>query len=268
MSNPKITILLASYNRLDLLKKSINSCIHQVGFDDYDILIVDDGSDKATKSWLKDVQEKFDNISVHFSENHGVGSARAKGLHLAKGEFVMILDSDDLLIDASLATFNRYQIDNEDIDFFYCNNLEVYPDTKNRISNYPSYNSNSAFKRAIFCKPRVPFKHSGSTFRRRLALEIGGYDSSLRSKIDIDFIAKFLSVDHVKFLLIKEPLVKFYFHKDSISRRKRISGLKVWWLIISKYGPSSFSGKMIYFLRRSLAEFAKFLVEQFKLRKF
>lgn len=268
MNNPKITILLASYNRLELLKQSIDSCINQVGFYDYDILIIDDGSNLETQNWLREIEENNNRIKVYFSKNQGVGAARAKGLELAEGEFVMILDSDDLLIKSSLAIMNSYQIENEEIDFFYCNNLEIYPDTKNRVSNYPEYKDNRAFKRAIFCKPRVPFKHSGSTFRRNVALEIGGYDSSLRSKIDIDFIAKFLSIESVKFLLIKEPLVKFNFHKDSISRRKRITGLKVWWFIISKYGPKSFVGKFIYFMRRSFAELAKFAVEQIRLRSY
>lgn len=108
---------------------------------------------------------------------------------------------------------------------------------------------------------RVPFKHSGTVFRKEVALSLGGYDTSLRCKIDIDFILNFSTSGYLP-ILIKEPLVQFSFHKDSISRN-RWQGIKCWFIILCRYTSSmNFLTRAYIILRRSTLEFLKSIYER------
>lgn len=260
---PVITVLIASHNRLSFLKKCIDSCINQDS-ENYDILIVDDGSDDETKDWLKKISLNNEMINVHYQKRGGVGQARQKGLDLAIGEYICILDSDDLLVENAMHVLKKEIDSNKAVDLFYCNNLELYPSGKFKKSSYPVFSTNQRFLNAIFTRPRVPFKHSGTTFKRGKILEIGGYNSNIDSKIDIELMARVLNTD-LKVSFIPQPLVWFNFHDNSISRKSRLKGLTIWWKIIDKHGPKSLLLNFIFKFARTFFEALKFIVEKGKL---
>ena len=76
---PLITILIASYNRLEFLKNCLESCVVQDA-NRFDILVIDDGSGQITKDWLLDFSAENKLLSVYCQKNMGVGFARQKGL--------------------------------------------------------------------------------------------------------------------------------------------------------------------------------------------
>ena len=143
----------------------------------------------------------------------------------------------------------------------YVDNIEIKGNSQ-RQSDYPIFNSNSQMINSIFTKPRIPFKHSGTLFKKQKAIDLGGYDVQLTSKIDIDFFLKFLSKGaNVK--LLKRNLVYFYFHNDSISRKQRFKALPVWWKFIDEYSGKGFFYKLFYKIVRSFLEILKFVFEIF-----
>ncbi|WP_258102666.1 glycosyltransferase [Marinoscillum sp. MHG1-6] len=252
-----ITILLASYNRLELLKECIRSVVEQ-DLIECEVLIVDDGSDNVTIEWLRGLKN---GIKVIFQENKGVATARQVGLHEASGKYVLILDSDDLLVEGAISHWKKTLSASPEIDFFYCNNQELYPNGKVKKSDYVEFKDAHSFRNAIFRNPRIPYKHSGLLFKRDFAIEAGGYNKSLTSKVDIDLVLKFLKAEG-QFGLIPEPLVSFRFHGNAVSRKKRVKDLNLWWNLIDKYGYSSFMN--FYFkMARTSWELLKFLFEQF-----
>ena len=64
---------------------------------DYEIIIVDDGSTDSTGTILKNYSSKYNNINVITNTNHGVSYSRNIGIKHAKGEYLLFVDSDDLL---------------------------------------------------------------------------------------------------------------------------------------------------------------------------
>jgi len=253
MFDDLITILLASYNRLAFLKESVASCLRQAD-ENFDVLIVDDGSSKETRNWLKSIQSE--QVRVIFQENQGVASARQRGLEEAKGKYVCILDSDDSLVPDALMEMRSAMNKHPDTPVFYTNNCEIYPDGSQKKSRYRQFGSPQDFLWAFMITPRVPFKHSGTLFKRDVALSMGGYDTSFPCKIDIDFMLKFLANDYLP-ILIEMPLVNFNFHSDSISRNRWL-GIRCWVRIICRYIP--------YYLvhRRVLALFCRIGFEMTK----
>ncbi len=229
-----VTVLMASYGRLDLLKESVDSALKQT-YPDFDILIVDDGSDNETKDWLRTTENSHECVRVMFNQHQGVAAARNTGVRAAKGELICILDSDDTLVPHALQTLVD-TLERFDTALVYSNIRErrAHADV---VIEYPEFNSAAAMLRATLLKPRVPFKHTGTMFIREVALSLGSYDTGLPCKVDIDLYLKFLQAGHLP-KLVKEPLVDFKMHKDSISR-DRSQGIQVWNLLIDRYGPSN-----------------------------
>lgn len=91
----KISIIVPVYNVEKYINDAINSVIEQT-YDDIEIILVDDGS-KDSSGTICDLYKKKDNrIKVIHQENKGLSGARNTGLDVAKGEYIMFLDSDDI----------------------------------------------------------------------------------------------------------------------------------------------------------------------------
>ena len=91
-----LSIVIPVYNVEQYLPRCLNSCISQdISPDDYEIIIVVDGSPDNSLSIAKKYEERNANITVINQENQGLSVARNNGLKRARGEFVWFIDSDD-----------------------------------------------------------------------------------------------------------------------------------------------------------------------------
>jgi glycosyltransferase involved in cell wall biosynthesis len=93
----KVTVVIPCYNDKDFIEETLNSVLKQT-FQDFQIIIVDDGSNKSTKEVLKKINHP--NISILEQENGGLSNARNNGFKKAGGKYILSIDSDDTL-DAS-----------------------------------------------------------------------------------------------------------------------------------------------------------------------
>ncbi|MBF0217197.1 MAG: glycosyltransferase family 2 protein [Candidatus Omnitrophica bacterium] len=87
------SVVIPVYNRETFIAKCLNSVLSQ-DFDDFEIIVVDDGSTDSTGSVIKDnFHDK--RLRYFYHENKGVAAARNTGIRSSKGEFIAFLDSDD-----------------------------------------------------------------------------------------------------------------------------------------------------------------------------
>ncbi|MFC1889839.1 glycosyltransferase family 2 protein [Thermodesulfobacteriota bacterium] len=91
MRKPRISVIIPTYNRAELLIKAIESVLQQT-FHDYEIIVVDDGSTDNTRERLEPFMDRLNYIH---QENRGKSTALNTGLREAGGEWIAILDSDD-----------------------------------------------------------------------------------------------------------------------------------------------------------------------------
>ena len=90
--NPKVSVIIPTYNRATKVRNAIDSALGQT-FSDLEVIVVDDGSSDGTGEIL---QEAYGNRIRYFAqENQGASAARNKGLAEARGEWIAFLDSDD-----------------------------------------------------------------------------------------------------------------------------------------------------------------------------
>ena len=234
ISQPAVTILMASYGRLEFLKDAVNSALNQ-RYPDFQILIVDDGSEPAVIEWLQALEASEPGVSVVYQSHQGVAAARAKGLEKVETDLVCILDSDDRLVENALETLVAAMSRHTGIQLVFANIREIRANGESEIRHYVQYNSTRDMTLATLSKPRLPFKHSGSLFRRKTALALGSYDSNLPCKVDVDLYLKFLQAGYLP-EHVDKTLVDFRMHKNSVSI-DRLTGIRVWMYLINRYGP-------------------------------
>ncbi|MBF6593608.1 MAG: glycosyltransferase family 2 protein [Thermaceae bacterium] len=99
--NPKITVFTPSYNRAKLLPRTYESLCRQT-LQDFEWLIVDDGSSDDTKTVVESWKEAPFPIRYIYKSNGGKHTAINRGVQEARGEYFVILDSDDWLTDSTL----------------------------------------------------------------------------------------------------------------------------------------------------------------------
>lgn len=100
---PKVTVLIPVFNREHFVSDAIRSVIEQ-DFDDFELLVVDDGSTDRTPDVLETWKGRDPRVQVITSAtNQGIPGALNLGLAHARGEYVARLDSDDLILPRRLA---------------------------------------------------------------------------------------------------------------------------------------------------------------------
>lgn len=102
MSHPFFSVVITTYNRARIVCRCIDACLAQ-DFGDFEVVVVDDGSGDETPALLR---ERYDDprlrVVVH-PENRGINPARHSGAAGARGEWVVVVDSDDELMPGALA---------------------------------------------------------------------------------------------------------------------------------------------------------------------
>lgn len=91
-----ISIIIPVYNAKEFLKCSVDSVLNQ-SYTDIELLLIDDGSTDGSGDICDQYASAFDKIKVFHKRNGGVSSARNTGLEYSTGEYVMFLDSDDMM---------------------------------------------------------------------------------------------------------------------------------------------------------------------------
>lgn len=111
--NPKITIVVPVYNSENYLKKCIRSILAQT-YDDFELILVDDGSTDSSGVICDAFSKQDSRIKVCHESNKGVSMARNLGIELSKGEWITFIDSDDWVESDYLYDLIT---NNEDFDF-------------------------------------------------------------------------------------------------------------------------------------------------------
>jgi len=121
----RFSIIIPVYNTGEYLKKCLDSVFEQ-DFDDYEVIIVNDGSTDNSEKIINDYLKKYSNIIYLNQKNSGLSMARNNGVLKATGEYLLFLDSDDFYEKNILRNLNREIDDDYDVVRFQIQ--DVFPD--------------------------------------------------------------------------------------------------------------------------------------------
>ena len=125
---PKISVTIPIYNTEATLPRCIDSVLKQT-FQDFEIVLVDDGSPDGAGKIADSYAEAHSNILVVHKKNAGLAEARKSGVKAASGEYVVPLDSDDELPENALELLLRH-CEDEHLDLCYGAYLRVEGDRR------------------------------------------------------------------------------------------------------------------------------------------
>ena len=101
----KLSIIIPLYNSEKYIQGCLGSLLKQkLKQNEFEIIIINDGSTDHSLDIVKKFEDKYSNIFVYTKKNGGVGSARNKGISLAKGKYIYFIDPDDYLASNVLKT--------------------------------------------------------------------------------------------------------------------------------------------------------------------
>lgn len=128
--NRKVSVIIPAYNVEKYIRKCLESLLEQT-YQNYEIIIVNDGSTDNTLNILNEYKKKYEFIKIIDIENHGQGYARNIALSKATGDYILFLDSDDFIEKVTLqVAVERIEEDNSDLVLFdwkyYFDNTEKF----------------------------------------------------------------------------------------------------------------------------------------------
>lgn len=150
-----LSIIIPAYNTAPYIRPCIDSIYQQkINEKKFEIIIVNDGSTDDTPHIIADIQKKHSNIIIITQHNQGLSITRNKGIQRAKGDYILFLDSDDMLIPDTLSyilqSAQTYQTDMTSGKHIKLNNqeIETFLSTHNphpSITNYQIKDGETGF---------------------------------------------------------------------------------------------------------------------------
>ena len=215
---PLISIIIPCYNDSQFVMQSVNSALNQT-YSNIEVIVVDDGSDSITKIILKELEPKITKLITQ--ENRGQSTARNVGIKEAKGEYILVLDSDDYLdlsfCNKAISVF----LNNNDLKIVTCMATRWYENGKKNIL-IPSGGTILNFMSTN--------EALGTSMFKKVDWDLcGGYDENMRSGFeDWEFFIRILK-EGGRAEVIQEPLYNYRRRSNSttsIANSKKYQLLK------------------------------------------
>ena len=162
----KVSVIIPCYNQGRFVDEAVAS-VRAQSFQDYEIIIVDDGSTDGSAAILQGYNEE--KICVLSTSNQGLASARNNGIQKASGKYILPLDADDAIQPTYLEQGVQLLEENENLGIVYCR-AALFGAVETEW-NLPEYSlSEMLLDNVIFCS---------ALFRKSDWQAVGGYDPGM-----------------------------------------------------------------------------------------
>ena len=95
---PKVSIIIVTYNNLNLTRMCLESIFTKTGYPNYEIIVVDNASTDGTREFLRSQQQERDNVRIILNnQNEGFAAANNKGIRESGGELLVLLNNDTIV---------------------------------------------------------------------------------------------------------------------------------------------------------------------------
>lgn len=221
-SRPTVSVVMPTYNRADLLPRAIESILTQT-YDDFEFIIVDDGSNDNSWEILEAYAAIDSRIRVFYNDqNMGISFSRNKGNDAARGKYIAVMDSDDIAMPDRLAVSVKYLEDNPDVTVV---NSIYTKTTTDKVNNWVPQ------KRLEILMNIGNYYTHPSLIRRDFLIKNNiRYDEKFISSEDYDFWRQIIFAGG-KLRMLNKPLMVIRRHKTNseayydaiIGNRKKVS---------------------------------------------
>lgn len=207
---PRVSVVIPTYNHREFVGQAIRSALEQT-YVDLEIIVVDDGSQDGTR---EEVERFGDRIRYVWQENRGLSGARNTGILASRGEFIGLLDSDDLYLPTFVETLVGFLDAQPDADAVYCSAQTVdvsgrpLPQQIGRV--VPAERLRETLLNGGFFPPSCMFARA-----RCYQRPDGLFDESMRRVEDVDLWLRF--TERYKVMGIDTALLQYRIVPHSLS---------------------------------------------------
>jgi len=197
----KVSIITVVYNNQETIKDAIESVLGQ-SYKNIEYIIIDGASTDGTVEVIESYAHKIDKFVSE--EDDGLYDAMNKGVKLATGDIVGILNSDDFYVDEFVIEKVVHTFQEQKVDSVYADLVYVMPDDLHKSVRY--YDS-SYFDISKFAYGWMP-AHPTFFVKREIYTTYGMFRTDLKITADFDILVRFLYTHKISYYYIKEVLVK------------------------------------------------------------
>ena len=208
--NPLITVYITNYNYGNYIEKCISSVLEQT-YENYEIIIIDDGSKDNSKKILKKF-EKNNKIRIIYQKNRGLNISNNIAIKLSRGKYIIRVDADDWLKGSALEVLYNEISKDKKIAMVFSNYYEVDKDGF-LINEYIRHD---------FSKVKLldkPAHGACSLIDKKKILMVRGYNTNFNCQDGYDIWFKFITKFKVKH--VNKSLFYYRQHEKSLSTNKK-----------------------------------------------
>lgn len=219
--NPKVNIILPTYNGGEYIKRAIESVLTQ-SFSDWELIVIDDGSTDNTREILESYI-KNEKIIYIYQKNKGPATAREEGILKSKGLYIAFIDDDDEWIDKNKLKKQVEFLDkNPEYGLVGTRGIIVDED-RNRIMNYNVPETDISIRESILLKN--PFIQSSVMVRKDILNKAGLFFA--KEFINAEDYNLWLRIGLLgKLFNLVEPMTMYMFREGNTSSNNKKSILK------------------------------------------
>lgn len=215
--DPVVSFYMTVRNGLPFIADSIKSIKNQT-YEDWECVVVDDGSTDGTSDWLKKLGENDSRFKVILTDGIGRGKALNMAVEASKGKYVANLDADDYAHPSRAALQVKLMEDN-DFHFLATSSHVIYDDETpvwDEAKSLEMENLVSIDRRLL---KNNPVNHSSVMMLRNVFIEVGEYDSTRKAHLDYELWIRMV-VSGVCLMKSNIPLVAKRIHKKQSFENK------------------------------------------------
>lgn len=173
---PKVSVVIPAYNAGRLIVEAVESALNQT-LDAKEIIVVDDGSTDETPDLLADYADRV--TYIRFQQNRGPGAARNAGIEASSGQYIALLDADDLFMPERLEKLADFLDHNSQYGFATSDAYYMFEDVPSTRSYFSVPDLHFALEDQDVWILRSNFVGNKLMFRRSLFERFGLYDETL-----------------------------------------------------------------------------------------
>lgn len=213
--SPKISVIMPCFNSANFISESIESILKQT-FSDFELILIDDGSTDESLEIIRQYQQVDSRVVVVEKENTGPADSRNRGVFESKGEWIAILDSDDIAHHTRLEKQYKYVSQRQDIVMIGSGFTEINSNGDPiKCHYYPA--AHSILVKRLQRLMAFP-AHSSLMYRSEVVKRIGGFNARYLSSEDIDIWLRL--AENGRIICLGDALVKVRKHANNVSNHE------------------------------------------------
>jgi glycosyltransferase involved in cell wall biosynthesis len=212
---PRVSVVMAVFNAAPFLRESIGTILAQT-YRDFELIAVDDASSDDSLAVLKSFDDPRIRLVSH-EHNQGASISRNEAIAMARGEFIAIMDADDICTSTRIERQVEFLDSHSDVGLVGCGVYETVDVGGEVLHTSRLPIDNKDIQQSLmreWC-----FLHSSVMFRKALFAIVGGYTQAFEPVEDHEFVLRLL--EHCEAHNLPEALVRYRFNPTGLTVQGR-----------------------------------------------